>query len=695
MSDQGEEDDYKDKEAQTRLHVYPNLSVSEESPALVTCGRACQTAVSSFPDIENHVFYNLLEFIPYKEITQDAVRELELPRKARLQFKLPEDSDDDSEAPVPIHRPSECPIVPRGGLKKRKLTEDDPCGLASALHKPPTKEKKENYAQTALTVLPHILNEDAVASVYVEVPVQTSISLIPRESPARVVTALRTGSISRSNKTINCSDSVPEQLLEEVFIASTPVSETDLIDATAEALVRSDSVEDHVKELLKFTAGYISTEFSKMADLYKPSNNPCQCTQKCTPIDKSHSEVSTEQRDTTSEAVQTGSINLHSSEHVTNKPVSTSSERKLDGTGATPKVIKNSIVQEFHERRITTNVEFGETSRGPHKLTEIVEDETRRRSITQELTFISPVPDPDKPKSRTLVPGNCERRNEAPRTTRSPPVEPTNEVLGDYKQKKKVLDIPCECHPTGAGAAPNISPLHTPVVSYTKITEMETSEKIEIPCCSQTQENGSCAPITTTSSTSNRFPPKQMESKEKIPSNEIDKLKLNVKFKTDAAVNTEGKLSIKFTSSAPHTTFERNRKPFNTTSSPAVDNRSLKLKLLPDGTDTKIQTEGIGIQTAVKTGEDPQTSRQPSGIPTIKITSGEQNIVLKFYESSASRSTTSTKRTISSTDRIREIYVTTPTSTVKISCNQNSADGNRTSSIVSVTIPSSSKHKVN
>lgn len=164
MSDNNENDN---KETQTRLHVEPHVLNDENERALVICDRACQTAVTSFPDIDDSVFFSLLEFIPYKDIDQNALRILDLPRKHRLQFKLP---GDESENATPIASSSSVTSkrsVPfKRALKRKKIPAD------SDICEEILSQVAETDTQTSLTVLPHVLDENEVAKIVEEVATQ-------------------------------------------------------------------------------------------------------------------------------------------------------------------------------------------------------------------------------------------------------------------------------------------------------------------------------------------------------------------------------------------------------------------------------------------------------------------------------------------------------------------------------------------
>lgn len=156
----------KETDTQTRLHVQPHLFHDENQRALVTCERACQTAVTSFPDIENSVFYSLLEFIPYKEIYSNALRILDLPRKQRLQFKLPEsltefDRQDTSLSMNNVDDVAKLPPTKKALKQIRFSLDNNPSNFDII-----KISKIAESTQTSLTVVPYVLEENEVAKIF-------------------------------------------------------------------------------------------------------------------------------------------------------------------------------------------------------------------------------------------------------------------------------------------------------------------------------------------------------------------------------------------------------------------------------------------------------------------------------------------------------------------------------------------------
>lgn len=282
MSDQTEEESHEDKANQTRLQVFPHLSITEDDPATVICERACQTAVSAFPELENQVFYSLLRFIPYKNITKDAIKEVDLPRKQKLQFKLPDDSPSD---------------LPRGN-------------------------REQISVQTELTVVPHILEEHNLAKVYEEASVQTSITFEPTFPAYNAIPMLKK-KISHEDHTgirIPTKD-IPVHILNDILLATVPNNENNLIDSTAHSLANASDLEDHMKTLLKFTASVIATEISKIKTTFESElERKPHCSHDC-------SEKRLEERETAYAQVQTGSICQLTSEYFINRNLKINRER--------------------------------------------------------------------------------------------------------------------------------------------------------------------------------------------------------------------------------------------------------------------------------------------------------------------------------------------------------------------------------
>lgn len=175
-------------QTQTRIHAQPHLLDGENERALVTCERACQTAVSSFPDIEDSVFYSLLEFIPYKDIDNNAIRILDLPRKQRLQFKLPElgegNEDTSSTTSNASCSDTQKKPPPKKSLKHIKFSTDQNSSedvLITTTTTAATATTSENDTQTSLTVLPHVLEENEIAKIFESVFAQVD-TMVSAES---------------------------------------------------------------------------------------------------------------------------------------------------------------------------------------------------------------------------------------------------------------------------------------------------------------------------------------------------------------------------------------------------------------------------------------------------------------------------------------------------------------------------------
>lgn len=209
-----EKRDYADKETETRLHVSPHILDDQHLRALVTCDKVCQTAVTSFPDVEDQVFFSLLEFIPYKDIDKDAVRIVDLPRKQRLQFRLPQDSVEGVVSADPSRTFSDRSA--KKSLKRMKISSDLEVDV-NVLNKQvevPKRKTSDNDAQTTLMVSPHVLNEDNVAYVSEEMPIQTIMY-------TNELGLVDSGLQLQHEPAVSVVDEIIERILDDVMLEAT------------------------------------------------------------------------------------------------------------------------------------------------------------------------------------------------------------------------------------------------------------------------------------------------------------------------------------------------------------------------------------------------------------------------------------------------------------------------------------------
>ncbi|CAH1130796.1 unnamed protein product [Ceutorhynchus assimilis] len=78
--------EFKDKEVQTVIKVFPFVLPSFVNRASVTAGKKVSTSVIADPSPVNYQFYHLLQYCPYHDIQLDSLRVIDLPRETRLQF---------------------------------------------------------------------------------------------------------------------------------------------------------------------------------------------------------------------------------------------------------------------------------------------------------------------------------------------------------------------------------------------------------------------------------------------------------------------------------------------------------------------------------------------------------------------------------------------------------------------------------
>lgn len=426
-----------DTETQTRLHVFPHTSVDEDHAAVVYCERVCQTAVSSFPEVDRHVFYSLLEFIPYKDITQDAVRIVDLPRKPRLQFRIPDDKDETEVSSLSSSESKSNDLdgtANHKGVIKRKFSENDEDNLVISVVQPARgrKETTEKLIQTNLTVLPHVLDEEKIANVYTEVPVQTTITLVPKESYTVVVAALDSyQEPTRVDSLCQTSDIALKSRANKAQVPTTSkqteTNENDVIGRTAETLAGNSNAEDNIKEILKFTTDTISREIAKIAN----TDNKCHC-----PGKPETQSASTTQRPA---AGRQNNIKNVNKEGDSTKAQIRGSDKQKTGVGTTaPKRVE----------KVNCNPQKDNLGCGGKLGPGIKRDVG---TVTSNNTML---------ENRPGTSGATTKQNVN-----------TKESVGDHKSNKRVGHIDCECHPSGTGAAPSISPIHTPVNSTSQIVQ--------------------------------------------------------------------------------------------------------------------------------------------------------------------------------------------------------------------------------
>lgn len=236
-------DDYVSQEIQTRLHVAPHIFNDENERALVTCDKSCQTAVTSFPDIEDRVFFSLLEFIPYKDIDRDAIRILDLPRKHRLHFKLPSDTEEcESLSPQLSCCEKDYTKVPsKKVLKRKRFSAESDLSVDLFCLAPKTLEDE---AQSTLIVSPHVLDEDQVAKVYTETPFQlATCPSVDNDENATTVTSSSELESTSVSETTSVSHTASAEAVLELLTRSTEAGEevpSELISGPAEAKEASE-----------------------------------------------------------------------------------------------------------------------------------------------------------------------------------------------------------------------------------------------------------------------------------------------------------------------------------------------------------------------------------------------------------------------------------------------------------------------
>lgn len=221
---------------QTKLRLFPITSVNL---SVVLCDQVCQTAAHASPKVSTENLIPLLEFVPYEEIEQQSVRVRDLPRQAYIQFNLPIGGE----------------VASRGS---------DNASFISNVNRRPMS-LKDDEAQTNLRVTPHVLQEDQVASVYLELATQTSLTFEPNESQTKIIQFLQEN-YSHSpgiEKLVKDYAKLPsQQIITHNIFTQTLISKNESIIETHDRLkivVDStvDMLQSRLNDILKIYAGSI------------------------------------------------------------------------------------------------------------------------------------------------------------------------------------------------------------------------------------------------------------------------------------------------------------------------------------------------------------------------------------------------------------------------------------------------------
>ncbi|CAH0559142.1 unnamed protein product [Brassicogethes aeneus] len=147
----------KNVEVQTILNVRPFI-LDYPNIAKVTANRTTLTEIAIKPVEETKQFYSLLQYTPYQDIRKGSLRTLNLPKAPTLSFRKTS--------------------LPKGftKLKKKalKLTLCDDDGFSEVCSDLLRRQEQDvlvvpeidNSTQTKILVMPHILNQNAIAKVY-------------------------------------------------------------------------------------------------------------------------------------------------------------------------------------------------------------------------------------------------------------------------------------------------------------------------------------------------------------------------------------------------------------------------------------------------------------------------------------------------------------------------------------------------
>lgn len=200
MMTKGKTVETSNKQVQTTIHCFPHILTADSEPVKVFCNRGCQTAASTAPDTTNLKFYAYLQFTPYRVIAEESIKEIDLPRRALLHWKLSNPVLHSREevsisASTKSPEPQESEIFHQKGVLKKSnsgLTgANSLTRLLTPHHYTMQKSVVEESVQTTLTVSPHVLETDEVANVFAELSIQTSITCLPNDSITNILPQLK------------------------------------------------------------------------------------------------------------------------------------------------------------------------------------------------------------------------------------------------------------------------------------------------------------------------------------------------------------------------------------------------------------------------------------------------------------------------------------------------------------------------
>lgn len=153
-----------DSSTQTVIRVYPFILEGYSDFARIKSDKKSQTALSVKPDLENSKFYSMLRYTPFPDIKEDSLRVIEIPRPRKLHFSSFAHHENIEKHAIMF-----------------SLADDDGAGYvcSEVLHRIESRftiSYRTVEIQTDIQVTPHLLNPNAVASVFIDNGAQTNIN---------------------------------------------------------------------------------------------------------------------------------------------------------------------------------------------------------------------------------------------------------------------------------------------------------------------------------------------------------------------------------------------------------------------------------------------------------------------------------------------------------------------------------------
>lgn len=175
--------DRKNSVAQTKIRVTP---AALEEEVKVWSNNGTQTYASAKPTSSDSSILSLLKFVPYQDLVKNSIRQVDLPHKTRLIWSIAQTNDENflstgSKNPFQNFDDESIQGVLRKGSLNKRLQYNSTM----------SKSNLDADIQTNLSVTPHVLEEDEVATVHAQILIQTSLTFTPDTSISDIIPKLK------------------------------------------------------------------------------------------------------------------------------------------------------------------------------------------------------------------------------------------------------------------------------------------------------------------------------------------------------------------------------------------------------------------------------------------------------------------------------------------------------------------------